>query len=145
MSIFTSNLEARCALDGGAQHPGFDDHARFVAQDDLDVAVHLFSLWPRNAQPENDTLLKVARDPVERIVFTFGVQADRFAGWRARLEFKPMISSERLSARADHLDPRHRLFERLVVEADEEMARAVLAFGVTVSYTHLTLPTTVFV
>ena len=79
-SIFTSNLEARCALDGGAQHPGFDDHARFIAQDDLDVAVHLFSLGPRNAQPENDTLLKVARDPVERIVFTFGVQADRFAG-----------------------------------------------------------------
>jgi hypothetical protein len=85
MTVFLSELEAGFSLHYSPKDARFNDNASLIAQDDLDVSIALFSRRPCNTQPKHDPLLQIPWHPVQGIILTFGIKADRLARWRAGL------------------------------------------------------------
>ena len=77
MAVFLSELEAGFSLHYGPKDARFNDNAGLVAQDDLDIPIALLSRRPCDTQPKHDSLLQITWHPVQSIVLSFSIQADR--------------------------------------------------------------------
>ena len=85
MSVFLSELETGFSLHHGSKDARFDDNAGLIAQDDLDVSIALLSGRPCDTQPKHDPLLQIPWHPVQSIILSLSIQADRLARWGAGL------------------------------------------------------------
>lgn len=128
--VFLESVGARSPRHDRPQHPRFENNAFFVSKDDLNVSVAVHPFGPRNPQPQDNALLQVPRNPIQSVVFTLRVEANGLTGGRACLKFKAVVSSKRFPARTNHLDPSNGLLEGLVVQGDEEVAGALVAFSI---------------